>query len=460
MPKQAEFAMLKVKDFQIFRAGDYQGKGKFTEADIAQIVGEFNERGEEGGIIVGHLSDYKKETAAPAFGWITRLKQVGDQIWTDGVQFAEELIDAIKDGYYGNRSVGLAKEDGKWIFTHLGILGGAPPAVTGMKPSLKAAVGFAKAIENGIEVETEFANVDIEEMEQMATDDTLAALSEEFATCLKAIEAEMSSTDENAEADPQKCFSAMYSCYDAASGVLRKHFDFMDKTESIAERFMARATEMSKKIIHKFKPNSTTKQKESTMDTKEVLEFAAEKEKLATEQKALADRQKAVEAKEAEFSAREKTDKDKAEAARAAMIEAQIAEFKKDLTAKKYPVAKMEEDGVFALAKKVLEMNELEFSGKKKAAVDLLPQLAGSYAPVETGSEFSEDEWLVNVAIETNSDPKLKVNQASLQRSEFARAYVDKHSAEVKGATRQEKIATVIDGIMGGRIKLDPNLLK
>lgn len=425
-----ESAMQQVRDFQVFAAGQYEDKKEgtidFTEKELDDIVEEFNSEGYQGPIVLGHYTDYKNNRI-PAFGWINGLKRIGTEIWTNGAEFADELVDAIKQGYYGNRSIGLAKKNGAWVFTHLGILGSAPPEVRGMKPSLKAAIGMAAKEENVYEFDTEFAALDIEEIESLAQTDTMMEIEERFASCAQLIDSVLNEKedDEDDEEDLQECMNALYSCYASVGEVLRKHYSFLEKTDSIAERFQAKGNEMAakfKEIIHKLK------RKESPVD--------------AVAEKKYQDEIAEHKAKIIEFQKKELLASDaKADEA----LKSQIAEFVASPENKAIQSILKDmkfEEMAFSLAK---ANAQLEFSsGEKKSTLDVLKGLVARIPrPELKETEFAKDVDKVK-QFGRGSKAGLPVNMDHIALVEKAHKYLADHQAQYKECTQAEAISRIL----------------
>ena len=89
-----------------------------------------------------------------------------------GVQFADKLVNAIKDGYYGDRSVEIYKDTNGWNFYRLGILGAEAPAVKDLIPLLDAVQMSTRPKEILSFAEEDGLNV-LDEIESLAETDTL-----------------------------------------------------------------------------------------------------------------------------------------------------------------------------------------------------------------------------------------------------------------------------------------------
>ena len=331
-----EFAMVPVKDVPVFKVGQYGKKGNFSESDLDQMVENFNAQSPPAAII-GHTSDYAVESAIPKVGVIGGLKRIGKELVATGVQFADKLVNAIKDGYYGDRSVEIYKDTNGWNFYRLGILGAEAPAVKDLIPLLDAVQMSTRPKEILSFAEEDGLNV-LDEIESLAETDTLKNIEEEFATCLSDIEHHLAAGDEPDETK-SNCLGALMECYSNIAEEICEHFTFMGKLETMEpeekEEMMEKITSKLKQLFH-FGTQQTINIKESDMDAKQLKEFQ-EKQSALEAEKAAFEKQKV------EFAEREKTVKD-AEAKKATdAIKAKVEEFKQGLIAKKYPVKKMED---------------------------------------------------------------------------------------------------------------------
>lgn len=119
---------MQLLDFEVFRAGDYGDKGSFSEADLDALA-EYDPKKHEAPIVIGH-----PETNHPAYGWVQKLKRVGDTIIATA-KIVPQLIDGIKLGSYKKRSAAIYRDfqgSGKPYLKHIGFLGGVPPEIKGL----------------------------------------------------------------------------------------------------------------------------------------------------------------------------------------------------------------------------------------------------------------------------------------------------------------------------------------
>lgn len=123
--------------FTAFRGGeqtDSQGNKKaWTTVELDEIVSTSQERLDKGlynsaPLVVGHPN-----AAAPSFGWLNGFKRVNNTIEVVADKVHAAFADGVKNGLWPNRSVSIGKdENGKLYLRHLGFLGAAAPAISGM----------------------------------------------------------------------------------------------------------------------------------------------------------------------------------------------------------------------------------------------------------------------------------------------------------------------------------------
>ena len=77
-------------------------------------------------VVVGH-----PETDTPAYGWVEGVRRVGDRLQAKLRDIAPEFRAAVEAGRYASRSVALHGD----TLRHVGFLGGAAPAVSGLAPT-------------------------------------------------------------------------------------------------------------------------------------------------------------------------------------------------------------------------------------------------------------------------------------------------------------------------------------
>jgi hypothetical protein len=115
---------------EIFRAGDYGGKGVYSVEDLDRVIANYDPAFHEAPAVVGHPKDN-----APAYGWADRLMRRGDVLLAKFREVDPAFEQAVKAGRYKKRSAAFyLGEDGKVSgLRHVGWLGAQPPEVKGLK---------------------------------------------------------------------------------------------------------------------------------------------------------------------------------------------------------------------------------------------------------------------------------------------------------------------------------------
>ncbi len=112
----------------VFRTGQHtDSSGKthnWTTADLDKIVNSFNPAYHEPPLVIGHPSDN-----APAFGWVSDIKRVGDGLYLQYKDVAAEFKDWASKKLFKKKSIAVYP-DGS--LRHIGYLGGMPPAIKGL----------------------------------------------------------------------------------------------------------------------------------------------------------------------------------------------------------------------------------------------------------------------------------------------------------------------------------------
>jgi hypothetical protein len=111
----------------LFRAGEYSDKGRYTPADLDAMVANYDPAHHEAPVVVGH-----PETDAPAFGWVAGLRRVGDMLQAKLRQIAPQFEALVREGRFKKRSVAFYRTARGLALRHLGFLGASPPEVKGL----------------------------------------------------------------------------------------------------------------------------------------------------------------------------------------------------------------------------------------------------------------------------------------------------------------------------------------
>ena len=128
--KSSEHADFGNQWIEIFRAGDYGSKGKYTPEDLDRVVQNYNPSFHEAPACIGHPKDN-----APAYGWVSGLKNRGGVLEAQFSQVDPDFENIVLAGRYKKRSAAFyLDDDGKLSgLRHVGFLGAQPPEVKGLK---------------------------------------------------------------------------------------------------------------------------------------------------------------------------------------------------------------------------------------------------------------------------------------------------------------------------------------
>ena len=143
-----------VARLHIFKAGLHtSGNGitrAYTPAELSAMAAAYDPARFAAPLVIGHPQDN-----TPASGWVQRLEAVGDDLFAEVDAIDPLLVDAIRVGMYRKVSASLYLPEsasnpvpGTVYLRHVGLLGGAAPAVKGLSPvTLTEADGVAEYTE-------------------------------------------------------------------------------------------------------------------------------------------------------------------------------------------------------------------------------------------------------------------------------------------------------------------------
>lgn len=97
-----------------------------TAADFDRIVEGFDERERRVPLVFGH-----PKTSAPAYGWVESFRRMGDVLQARFKQVHEDVKTLVRNGHFKNISVSLSAD--KSSIRHIGLLGAAQPAISGLR---------------------------------------------------------------------------------------------------------------------------------------------------------------------------------------------------------------------------------------------------------------------------------------------------------------------------------------
>ena len=127
---------------EVFRSGTFKPMSgdaiSYGADDLSGIASSYDPANAPAPIVVGHPT-----TDAPAFGWVTGFEYdpEADKLFADLGDIEPAFFDAVKAGRYRKVSMSFHTPDasnnpqpGNWYPKHIGFLGAAAPAVSGLKP--------------------------------------------------------------------------------------------------------------------------------------------------------------------------------------------------------------------------------------------------------------------------------------------------------------------------------------
>lgn len=114
----------------ICRAGTWTASNgedvTLTTDDLDNIVGSYNPKEREAPLVLGHPKDND-----PAYGWVSRLRRAGEVLQACFSQVSDDVKKLVSAGSYKKVSIALFPD--KKTLRHVGLLGAAQPAVSGLK---------------------------------------------------------------------------------------------------------------------------------------------------------------------------------------------------------------------------------------------------------------------------------------------------------------------------------------
>lgn len=208
----------------LFRAGDYSadGKGSFTPQDLDEIVNNYDPADYEAPSTFGHP---KPNDSAPAYGWWSKLRRVGDLLQGQMGRVQPEFEEALERELYKKRSVGLMKRAQGWTLHHVAWLGAQAPHIKGLA-DLKFSAE-ANSIEIDFSEESEMVGI---------TEDDKKSLIDSFKDAVKSL---LPSATAPAATAPQ------FSEADLQAKVAAAMKPLEDKLAAFATQFSERETSLA-----------------------------------------------------------------------------------------------------------------------------------------------------------------------------------------------------------------------
>lgn len=123
-------------ELEVFRAGDYGPKGKWSEEDLDRIAADYAAETHEAPVTLDHAQ------RGPALGWVAGLRRSGDRLLARLRDVSAELRGLVRSGAFKKRSIELYRAmpaTGRPYFKALSFLGAAAPEVKGLRDPVFAA---------------------------------------------------------------------------------------------------------------------------------------------------------------------------------------------------------------------------------------------------------------------------------------------------------------------------------
>lgn len=128
---------------EVFRPGTFKPMGgepiSYSAADLRAIADAYDADGAPAPVVIGH-----PETDAPAFGWVRRFDYDAGagRLFAELDEIEPQFADMVKAGRFRKVSMAFFSPGtphnpvpGTWYPKHVGFLGAAAPAVSGLKPA-------------------------------------------------------------------------------------------------------------------------------------------------------------------------------------------------------------------------------------------------------------------------------------------------------------------------------------
>jgi hypothetical protein len=120
-------------ELEVFRAGDYGPKGRWTEAALDRLAANYDPALHEAPVTLDHAQ------SGPALGWVAALTRRGDRLVARLRGLSHALVALLRDGAFKKRSVELYRalpETGEPYLKAVSFLGAAAPEVKGLRDAI------------------------------------------------------------------------------------------------------------------------------------------------------------------------------------------------------------------------------------------------------------------------------------------------------------------------------------
>lgn len=116
-------------EMEVFRAGDYGAKGRYSEADLQMLAEDYRPELLEAPLTFDHAQ------SGPAYGWVTAIRANGDRLMAVLRGVPECVRQLVRSGAFKSRSVELIRqmnETDRPYLRAVSLLGAATPQVKGL----------------------------------------------------------------------------------------------------------------------------------------------------------------------------------------------------------------------------------------------------------------------------------------------------------------------------------------
>lgn len=225
-------------EFEIAVAGNYP-QGDLTPELFDKVIKNFKPDHHEPPITLGHVT--KEHNDKPAFGWVSKIRRVGDKLLASGKQIAKDLDTFVREGRFKKRSIGLRIGPKGPYLHHLAFLGAAGPACKGLKD----------IYDDNSDVDTQ-RNYEIETELNLKQGDHVKTYTEEEVRNMTA-KAEREASDK-AKADAKKDFddkleAEKKDAEERGKAAAKKEYDDNKKKDEAARNFRSDVDSRIKKLF-------------------------------------------------------------------------------------------------------------------------------------------------------------------------------------------------------------------
>lgn len=127
---------------EVFKTGKHTdangNSAEYTAEDIEQIAAKYNESVDMDSSNVAPIVKGHPKTDDPAYGWVERLKVMGEKLLAKVKDIVPEFAEEVKAGRFKKISIALYPGN---MLRHIGFLGAMAPAIKGLEPATFADKG-------------------------------------------------------------------------------------------------------------------------------------------------------------------------------------------------------------------------------------------------------------------------------------------------------------------------------